>query len=211
MADDNMFAVTIGIGSYTETAVLSGARVGSMTGLDVHIIDEAMASAIGTQSPSFVKLLLPRIVPRRESFLYFDADIVMLRKWDLSQYNDEPNLVAVHDEFVDQYDNDTDIPRENYFNGGMFIAHPDRHDHIFELARIIWENSAGSLDMADQSALNRAAVLLGSPVRMIDEKYNFLRYHLRHESRQGAVMAHYTPYGRRLAHEHLIKLSRTVP
>jgi lipopolysaccharide biosynthesis glycosyltransferase len=195
------------MGAYKELGVLAAARVSRMTGLEVHVIDNEMAMSSGHHDPVIVKLSLPQYVAPGQSFLYFDSDIVMLQPWDPRVYEDDPLIVAVRDQYIDHYDLDLDIPRPVYFNCGMFIAHPEHHWHIFELARQLWLAEGDRLAMADQTALNRAALWLNSPVRLIDERYNFLRYHLRGGDRASVVMAHYTPYGRELAHAHLRRLN----
>jgi hypothetical protein len=201
-----MQAVTLGLGPYSRTAVLAGARVREMTGLEVLVIDDGMTGHLDYPHPGLVKLHVFDFATA-DSVLYFDSDMVMLRPWDPSVYSGSAEFVAVADQFIDQYPYERDVAWASYVNAGLFIADRAHHRPVLELARAIWRDADPPLPLADQSALNRALHDTGTPVRLLGEEFNYLRYHLRHPvGVEEPYVAHYTPYGIELAHARLLKL-----
>jgi hypothetical protein len=201
-----MIGVTVGTGDYEETAVLAGARARAMTGLDIEFFDYGMLRKAGIADPYSARLAIFDLVDV-DAVLYFDADIVMLKPWSPRSWEGCPSFVAVRDQYVGRSTIDEDLPRDNYVNSGLFIAQRRAHAAVLSDARELWKLEGDRLEMKDQTALNRALRRADVRVEYLPEFYNFMRYHLKESPADTEVLnAHYTPHGRAIAHQHLLRL-----
>lgn len=201
-----MIGVTVGVGPYEKTAFLAGARARDMTGLNVSVFDEGMLQKAGIEDPHVACLAIFDLVDA-DCVMYFDADIVMLKPWNPRDWEDVPKFVAVRDQFIDSYGGDADLPSEAYINAGLFIAQRRHHAVLLAEAYDLWRHRGSDLRIADQTALNSVLYAKSTPIELLPEEYNYLRYHLRRPGRETAVLnAHYTPHGQILAHAHLVRL-----
>lgn len=177
-----------------------------MTGLEVLLIDDGMTEHLDYPHPGMVKFHIFDFASQ-DDVLYFDSDMVMLRPWDPTVYAGSADFVAVGDQFIDLYPYDRDVPWTHYVNTGLFIANRAHHAPVLDLARTILREADPPLIMGDQSALNRALHQSATPMRLLGEDFNYMRYHLRHPvGADEPYVAHYTPYGVEIAHARLLRL-----
>jgi len=79
-----MLAITLGIGeTWRICAEAAAGRMARMTGLDCRVITEiTLPDTLPKLHPSWLKLLIPHLVPDVDDFLYFDSDILPMKPWD---------------------------------------------------------------------------------------------------------------------------------
>lgn len=206
---ETMIGVMLGLGGYRETARLSASRAERMTGLEFRVIEHAPAGFPRDAFPGFVKLWLFELA-EADTILYLDSDAVVLRPWSAAALlADHDEFICVRDQFIELYpEYDADLPRDTYFNAGMFIVNRHAHQEVFSFAAKLWRDRARPLPIEDQSALNYAVHRLGTPTLFLPDTYNYLRAHLDdRENDEGVVIAHYTPSGIAKAHSKLIELA----
>ncbi|MGW4324988.1 glycosyltransferase [Nocardia sp. NPDC004573] len=208
-----MIGVMLGLGDYRETARLSASRAEAMTDLEFRVIEHAPAGFPRDAFPGFVKLWLFELA-EAHTILYLDSDAVVLRPWQVTALAGRDEFICVRDQFIGLYpEYDSDLPRDTYFNAGVFIANRRAHQELFAFAAKLWRDRARPLPIEDQSALNYAVHTLGTPTLFLPDAYNYLRAHVDdRENDEGVVIAHYTPSGITQAHRKLLELgNRPTP
>lgn len=161
--------------SYRSLAREAMRRVKKFTGLEVQEL------RCGDKEGFEMKLHLDRVC-RNKQVLIIDADLWILRPWNLSQLMGSPSLVCCHDSAVwnphsfcwkDCHDNGLD--KFSYFNSGMMIWDFQRKEHceVFKMARASWRSSKIKReDKSDQFHLNRAVMNLRIPITFLHERHN---------------------------------------
>ena len=169
-------AVTIGVGRFEHLARRAADEMHQMTGLQTVVLGPEHFEASGLEHPSFLKFRLFDLVDA-ENILWFDADMVPLAPWSPQEYFGNPALIAVRDRMLGtvlQEAEAWEIPPEEYFNAGLFIANAAAHKR--------WLLNAESLRftkptmLQDQSPLNAARVRLQIPLKLLDRRYNWLGF-----------------------------------
>jgi hypothetical protein len=169
-------AVTIGTGALERMAQLAAREVRALTGLETVVLGQRELSASGFAYPTLLKFRLFDFV-NAEHLMYFDADMVCLRRWDPKQYFGRREIVAVRDRMFDTIRNEAstwDVPVEDYFNAGFFIASAIHHREWLRLAEAILPTRPTA--MLDQTVLNAARQQLSIPLHLIDRRYNWLGF-----------------------------------
>lgn len=174
-----MIGVTVGAGSkYEEFARRAMENVKKYTGLDSICIKN---NSVVPASAPFLKLDIWDHTDA-ENVFFFDADIVMLRKWDVSVYKNLPSIIAVADilsevYFAEHLINCPQLKPGRYFNTGIMILNRTHHEKVFkEAKRLVSESPYKSTFVYEQSYFNQAVYNLDVPVALIPEKYNYIGY-----------------------------------
>lgn len=207
-----MIAVTIGVGSpFDEMAQCSANRLRALTGLKTYVLDrDTMHKWIdsreinrwGSVSCTILKFKLFEIFPNVESILYFDADLVYLRKWEPRILSGAESFICVRDHWFHPYIQAeacrAGMPADAYFNIGFFIASRRYHAESLQAA-------LGRLDFVyeiksplfEQTALNRTLYDLRTPIQYLDRRFNFMAWSADGEAaRSIPVIAAHKPFRR---------------
>lgn len=173
-----MIAVTIGVGPTWQTvAELAAHRCQKMTGLHTVVLGDEALSRHGLEKPHHLKFRLFDEFPKVDTILYFDADTIFLRPWDVRDHRRTSEFICVPDlsteNVVINESRSIGISPGSYFNSGLFIASRTHHERMFHLA----EELSGQLHSTfhDQTYLNAARDRLGLTARYLDRKFNRLR------------------------------------
>lgn len=188
-----MIAVTIGVGSTWRTvAELAAERCRKMTGLRTAIMDDETMSRHSLRKPHHLKFRLFDEFPDADTILYFDADTIFLRPWDVRGHRHTADFVCVPDlareNVVISEARSIGIPAETYFNSGLFIASRSIHERMFHLA----EDMSGQFfsTFHDQTYLNSARDRLGLHATYLDRRFNHLRLE-RASSLEEVIVGHF--------------------
>lgn len=162
-----MRAFTIATGAYTELAAITVPAFEWATGLVVTVVADVDES-FGSEAPYARKLTLPDDEP----FVYFDADLLFLRKWEVPEIPLEEFAGVLAKRYerslqatLARYGGD---PRK-FFNTGLFIASA-RHRESFAQAREWLREGVSSLH--EESVLNCALQRDGVPLRCLPADVN---------------------------------------
>ncbi len=144
-----------------------------------------------------------------QTIFYFDADTVMLQQVDLSQFEDQEEFIAVHDQHIEGHE---DLKFNNfdaklYFNTGVMIFN-QRHKEITNWINDKKLNSPLKTGFVDQTYWNRAVKELKIPMRLLDAKWNTLRYQPR--MRKDIIIGHYSYHDNREGQRQRISVQRQV-
>lgn len=157
-----MKAFTIATGAYAELAAITVPAFEWATGLAVTVIADTDDS-FGAEAPYARKLTLPD----DEQLIYFDADLLFLRKWDVPEVpleefagvlaqRYERNLRAT----LARYGGD---PRK-FFNTGLFIASVAHREAFAQASEWLRE---GVSSLHEESVLNCALQRHEVPLRQL--------------------------------------------
>lgn len=168
-----MIAVTIGVGEgWKQCAMRAAARVRVMTGLHVEIIDR---NDFGDVHPAWLKLKIPELFPKRD-ILYFDSDVLFMRKWDVRgmfEAMGRPFMAVpdVRSQPVLAECQNFGIPFPDwYLNTGLFVFGRE-HTPILDAA---WEKRPQFGSWLEQTALNHALLHSGAEVCRLPRTFNTL-------------------------------------
>ena len=109
-----------------------------------------------------------------ENILYFDADLVFLRKWNPLIFAGVAEFVCVRDHWY-RTNIQADarlfgVPADEYFNSGFFIANRTHHGQMMQFARqCLYE--APTL-LPDQGPMNAARSRLKIPLHFLSRRFN---------------------------------------
>ena len=174
-----MIAVTIGCGErYGPLAELTASRVRAMTGLETRILGIDAMRRWNVPKPHYLKMRLFREFPEADSILYFDADLIYLRRWDPRVFEGRKEIACVGDlpnsGLILQDADVTGVPIREYFNSGFFIV--NREYHAEWLERSYLEIGAIRTGFHDQGYLNRKRWGMGIPALFLSKAWNYLEF-----------------------------------
>jgi hypothetical protein len=171
-----MIAITIGVGRYAEMAVHAAGLLARQTGLRTRVLGPVDFASSGLRHPHDLKFRLFDFSDDPD-VLYFDADLVCLRPWDPLGFRGCEGLIAVRDLVSDMVRAEAqraDVPVDDYFNSGFFIANRERHATWLRAAERVAEQYRKPF--VDQTALNAARRIVGLPFCPVERKYNWLNF-----------------------------------
>lgn len=189
-----MIAVTIGVGrKWKILAELAAKSCRENTGLETYILDEDAMVRYGFSTPHHLKYKLFHEFPDADSILYFDADVVFLQSFPAHAFLGRKEFVCVRDRYessesVNHEARMLGLRPEEYFNSGFFIVHRAVHEIFLEKAQ--WLTGRRPSRFKDQSYLNGARHMLGSPILYLPRKYNMLAFDLAADTSQ-IVIGHF--------------------
>lgn len=168
-----MTAVTIAVGQqWHELGQKTALLAARCTGLPVEILGEDAVRKTGL-APSELKFRLFDLV-QSENILYFDADLLFVRRWNPLLYADRRELVCVRDHWYQPHiiadARQFGVPPEDYFNSGLFIANRSHHHQWLQFAEA--SRYETTTKMQDQGPLNAARVRLEIPAHFLSRRYN---------------------------------------
>ena len=169
-------AVTIGVGRFEHLAHRAADEMHQMTGLPTVVLGQEHFEASKLEHPSFLKFRLFNLVDA-ENILWFDADMVPLAPWSPQGFFGGPAIIAVRDRMLGTVldeANAWEVPPEEYFNAGMFIANAAAHKRWLQIAESLRFTKPTMLQ--DQSPLNAARVRLQIPLKLLDRRHNWLGF-----------------------------------
>lgn len=172
-----MLGITVGTGRFKEMALHAAARVNAMTGLPVRVLGEQELAASGLPDPKYLRFRLFDWT-NDDDVMYFDADMVCLTPWNPVAFRDPLAVVAVRDIMSPAILADAaslGISASDYFNAGLFIVHRSRHLHWLRASEHRLLNCP-DLRFFDQSALNMVRSELHLPLRLLDRRFNWVRF-----------------------------------
>lgn len=178
-AAEKVIAVTIGVGEkHGFLANLAAESCRRQTGLPVHILDESALSRHNLAKPHHLKFRLFQEFRSAETILYFDADTIFLKTFDVSSFIDLPEFVCVRDvwdrNWIYEDAARVGIAPKEYFNSGFFIANRRHHSALLAKA----EGLVGKIvsQYCDQTVLNAARAQLGIPAFYLSKYFNYLAF-----------------------------------
>jgi len=188
-ARDKILGVTIGYGKrYFEYAEMAAESVRRHTGINTFILTEneidnhpILRNANIKDRPYMAQIQLFDFFDG--TIFYFDADTYMLKDWDLSEYYEREEIVAVKD-LKRSCKHDCEafgLDIDKYINIGMFIATKRYHSKIccmsmvFSGIRKILPESY----FREQTFFNMACQKTNCPILFLDDKYNYIAYGIR--------------------------------
>lgn len=152
-----MIGVTIGIGKeWTEVARRAADRMAENTGLECHVIDSWNGKQY--EHPGWMKCRILDLFRKERSFLYFDADVWSVKKWNPSALFEGCNrdftaVPAVDNQFIVDECRRFELPfGGKYICSGMFMFGRE-HRAIFDYAESLHPNYGS---WWDQTAINAA-------------------------------------------------------
>jgi hypothetical protein len=171
-----MIGVTIGTGAWKAQAEATADRMEAMTGLPCTVIYTDDFQCI---HPSWIKCHIPRLFPRADSFLVFDADLLPLRQWDpqalfkmsgrafmgVPEPNASPAVLAECEAWGLGYP-------DLYLNCGLLIF---GREHAPVLDRT-WRRHPDGGAWMEQTALNRALVDEAVEVCRLPRRFNLMAH-----------------------------------
>lgn len=160
-----MLGVTIAIGnSYKRMGARATASFAKNAGLETRIVTPEWTRGDARIS----KLDLFDLVSE-DRFMFFDADMLMIRQDDLSfGFVDGWGGVGESDNWLIDFDCQAQgLDRAKYFNSGIMWLDRSQHEEIFLRAKEMHVSG-----LADQTPLNVAVQRAEMPVTMFDERYN---------------------------------------
>ena len=174
-----MIAVTIGCGArYGPLAELTARRLRAMTGLETRILGAEAMRRWGVSKPHFLKMRLFREFPDADTILYFDADLICLRRWDPTVFAGREEVACVRDlSDSGMIQNDaglSGVPVREYFNSGFFIV--SRKYHAGWLERSYLEIGDARTIFHDQGYLNRTRWRFSIPALFLSKAWNYLDF-----------------------------------
>ena len=178
--EHRMIAVTIGIGEKWELlARLAAESCRESTGLETFILGEEAMRRYGYTTPHHLKYKLFHEFPDADSILYFDADTIFLQPFEARAFIDRPVFPCVRDLYeseavVREEAGSLRLPPENYFNSGFFIVQRAFHATFLEKAQ--WLTGRQASMFKDQTFLNGARHMLGTPILYLPREYNMLGF-----------------------------------
>ena len=194
----SFIAVTIGIrGVYPYLAQRAAESCVWSTSLPTFIVARyALERFPSCVKGNRLKFHLFDLFPEATTILYFDADTLFLKQWDVSSYAATESFICVRDQENKWSSADseaTGVPLSSYFNSGFFIASRKTHQPMFELANRLYQNNFPTT-LIDQGYLNRARYDLAIPIELLPQQYNSVAY----EWREGEILptiAHFNGSG----------------
>ncbi len=171
-----MIAVTIGVGQkYEAVAELAAQSCHSRTGLETHILNHKHVEKYDVESPLLLKFKLLQEFPNESRIMYFDSDMIFLRKVDIeAEFCEREEFICVTDRysqpFIQEDARRIGIPANEYFNAGWFILDSERHGPFLDLAEKLFANFR--MPFLEQSTLNWARKLLAVPTHYASRDYN---------------------------------------
>lgn len=172
-----MTAVTVGVGPYANMARHAAEELARLTGLPTRIFGDDDFARSGLALPHYLRFRLFDLV-EDEDALYFDSDMVCLNPWDPMAFRDPEAIVAVRDIISPEVVADAaacGVPVSEYFNAGLFVVNRRRH-HAWLKAAEAYVAEHPRLPYYDQSALNTMRQRMGLPLRLLDRRYNWVRF-----------------------------------
>jgi len=173
-----MLAITLGIGErWQECAVTAASRMARMTGLECRVINSvSLPAGLPAVHPSWLKLLIPRLVGDHDDFLYFDSDILPLRPWDpagIYHSLGKPLCIVpdVNSAAVERECLAFRLPYPNgYLNAGLFMF-GRHHAPVLENA---WQRGPVCGTWLEQTALNLAIAEMQVETARLPRTFNTL-------------------------------------
>lgn len=170
-----MIGVTIGTGNWGEVALNASSRMQFNTGLECFVIEQWHEKPY--EHPVWIKCRILDLFPNENEFLYFDADIWSMKKWNPAQIFREHgmNICAVPEPAVasiDREKSDFRFPKDySYVNCGLLMF-SRWHKKYFDYALKLHPNYGR---WYDQTPLNEAFLKWGN-VEFLDGQFNTLAH-----------------------------------
>lgn len=177
---EKFIAVTIGIGqACADLAVLAAESCRQRTGLTTYILEEEVLPKYPhLPSPTWLKCILFREFPEADTILYFDPDALFLKDWDPREFAGGNDFIAMPDadETAEAQGTLIGLNPDEYVNTGVFIARREPHEALFSRAIELAHTLDAPNDHHEQNCINLARAQLKIPLRVLDQRFNWLSY-----------------------------------
>jgi hypothetical protein len=175
-----VIAVTIGIGEvYEHLADLAGRSCSRHTGLPVYTIGQEAVDRYKSSRPDLLKFEIFEEFATADTILYFDANAIFIREFDVLKFVNVPAIVCIKDlwdmPWVIGEARALRIKPQEYFHGGILILNRVWHKPMLEYAKKLVKKWLPA-EWAGQNAINGARAEMGVPVHFLSKAYNYLRF-----------------------------------
>ena len=213
LKSNRMMAVTVAVGDeFVEMAEYAAESVRKYTGLPTLVITDDLL----LQHPMISQFSSPeeRSALAQICFfdfvdgniLYFDADLMIKKSWDVRQYMNRQEVIAVRDQCNTIVTSDTaqfNLDFNKYFNMGMMIVNSMNHGYLFEeTIKRHWSQDGGDEKAITrtfnyQTLFNKVCQEYEAPLLLLPEKYNYTSYGAQGRGRPDDVVVAHAAGGQR--------------